>query len=317
LVAVRRYGMLVLVLALLAGTAVAFAVSERLKLEKSPITATRVAKVFSPVCDCPQSRATIAFRLRRVDRIRLSLIDDEGNEVRRLIDGRRFGKGKKHFTWNGRDDAGELVPEGRYRPKVELLGAGRTIVMPNPIEVDRTRPAVAVVAVGPRTLSPDGDGRGDRLTVRYRASERAHGLLLVNGQQRVRTRRQRPVWQLEWYGTVEGRPLAPGTYRLAVAVEDLAGNVSRPVPAGVARIRYVELPRRPLLTRPGAPLGLSVSTDSPRVEWTLRRGSSLVGRGSGGPTLRLTAPRRPGRYVLVVRAAGHAARSVVVVRRPS
>jgi len=305
-----------LVLALLAGAAVAFAVSERLKLEKPPIAGPRVDKVFSPVCGCPQRRAVIAFRLRKSDRLELTVIDSEGREVRALVDGRRFGRGFHHLTWNGRDDLGALLPEGRYRPKVEFLDAGRTIVLPNPIRIDTTRPRVRLLSVGPRVLSPDGDGRADRVKVRYRASERGHGLLLVNGIRRVRGRWKRPNGELDWYGKVEGRALPPGRYRLSVAVVDLGGNVSRPVPAGVVQIRYVELEPDAVRARPGERFSVRVSADARSVRWTLRRGSSVVATGPGrAGSLALRAPRRPGRYLLAVEAAGHRARAVVLVRR--
>ncbi len=306
-----------LVLGLLAGTAVAFAVSEGLKLEKTPITATKVDKVFSPVCGCPMRRARIAFRLRKADRLTISMVDSEGRRIRTLVDGRRFGRGLHHFTWNGRDDGGRLVLEGKYRPKVELSGADRTIVLPNPIRVDVTRPRVVLVGVRPRVLSPDGDGRGDVARVRYRVSERAHALLLVNGRQRVRGRWQRPRGELSWYGRAGGRPLPPGRYRLEIVAEDLAGNLSRPVSAGLVRIRYVELSQRVVRARAGARIAVGVSADAPRLLWSLRRGSSTVARGSAGKAIVLRAPRRPGRYLLVVEAAGHRARAAVVVRRPA
>ncbi len=188
----RRHAPLLVVLALLVGSAVAFGVAERLKVEKSPVTGTVVDKVFSPVCRCPQRRALISFRLRRADRLQLSLLDDEGREIRTLVDGERAARGPHEFFWNGRDDEGTLVPEGRYRPKVELGRADRTIVLPNPIAVDATRPTIRVVSVRPRALSPDGDGHGDIVRVRYRANEPVHGLLFVNGRPRVVSRSQRP-----------------------------------------------------------------------------------------------------------------------------
>ena len=95
-----------LVLALLAGSAVAFAVSEGLKLQKRPITPTEITKVFSPVCKCPQARANIDFKLLKQDTITLSVVDGRGHEVRRLVDHRRLNKGGHHFSWNGQDDAG-------------------------------------------------------------------------------------------------------------------------------------------------------------------------------------------------------------------
>ena len=50
---------------MLVGTATAFAVTQHLKLEPSPISQTHVAKVFSPVCECETDAAKIEFTLRR------------------------------------------------------------------------------------------------------------------------------------------------------------------------------------------------------------------------------------------------------------
>ena len=313
----RRHAPLLVALALLVGSAVAFGVAERLKVEKSPVTGTVVDKVFSPVCRCPQRRASIAFRLRRADRLKVSLLDDEGREIRTLVDGERAARGPHEFFWNGRDDEGRLVPEGRYRPKVELGRADRTIVLPNPISLDVTAPDVRVVSVRPRALSPDGDGRGDIVRVRYRASERAHGLLIVNGRLRVVSRSQRPGGVLQWVGGAPGGgKLRPGTYRLAVQARDLAGNLSQRVPAAVVPLRYVRLEETRVTTAPGESVVLGVEADAPRVSWILRRGSSVVGRGLARRAVRFDAPARPGRYVLVATAGSHSDRAVVVVRRP-
>ena len=314
----RRHAPLLVAIALLVGSAVAFGVAERLKVEKSPVAGTAVDKVFSPVCKCPQRRASIAFRLRRADRLELSLLDDEGREVRRLVDGERAVRGPHEFFWNGRDDDGRLVPEGRYRPKVELGRADRTIVLPNPITVDLTPPTVRVLSTRPRAISPDGDGHGDIARVRYRGNERIHGLLYVNGRFRVLSRSQRQGGVLQWVGGAPGGgKLPPARYRLSVQAKDLAGNLSRRVPAGAVELRYIHLGERRLTAAPGQIVRVEAEADAPRVQWLLRRGSSVVLRGTARRAVRLRAPELPGRYVLVVSAAGHAARALLVVRRQS
>lgn len=310
----RRNAVTLLVLALLAGSAVAFAVAERLKLEKSPVTGTYVDKVFSPVCACPTKRAAIAFRLRKADRLDLSLLDAEGDEVRTLVARYRYPRGRHVFRWDGRDDDGVIVPEGRYRPKVELGRADRTIVLPNPIRVDVTRPSVKVVSLRPRTISPDGDARADGLQIRYRLSERGRVSLLVNGRIRVRGRIGRPAGKLEWFGGADDRALPPGTYRLVVQGEDLAGNRSAGVPVGRVEIRYLRLDARRLVAAPTQRIRVGVDADAP-IRWTLRRGTSVVDRGRARRAIVLRAPRRPGRYVLTAFAAGHPARAVLLVRR--
>jgi FlgD Ig-like domain len=309
----RRAATTVLVLAVLAGAAAAFAVSEALKVQVAAVTDTHISKVFSPVCNCEKQRARIEFRLTRSERLTLDVVDSEGDRVRRLVDGGRFARGRHHFTWDGRNDDGMLVPEGRYRPRVRLEEAGRTLVLPNPIRVDVTRPRIALVSVR-RVFSPDGDDRADVLRVHYRVSEPAYGLLYVNGRRRVRGRLQRLQDELAWYGRVGGRVLPAGAYRLTLVAVDRAGNRSRPMPAGFVRIRFVQLPGRVLRGSAGERLVVSVSTDAKRLRYVLRRGSSVVAAGSSGRTLRLRLPDQPGRYLLVVQGAGHRAQATVVVR---
>jgi hypothetical protein len=52
-----------LLFVLLGATAVAFVVTEGLKLEPSPITKVFVTKIFSPTCECSSDSAVIAFHL--------------------------------------------------------------------------------------------------------------------------------------------------------------------------------------------------------------------------------------------------------------
>ena len=53
---------------LLGGTAAAFALTEQLKLERSPVLRTDVGKLLGPNCRCRYGRIRIAFRLRKADR---------------------------------------------------------------------------------------------------------------------------------------------------------------------------------------------------------------------------------------------------------
>jgi len=303
-----------LVLALLAGSAVAFAVSEGLKLQKRPITPTEITKVFSPVCRCPQAKALIKLRLLRRDTITVTIVDSNGKEVRRLVDHKRFNLGLHHFTWDGRDAAGKVLLSGSYRPKVTFSDIHRTFVLPNPIRIDVTPPKITVVSVKPRVFSPDGDGRSDRVTVSYRVNEHAHALLLVNGHQRVRTFLAPLQGSLDWNGTTREGKLPPGTYRLSLVGLDLAGNRSLPTLAGTVRLRYLALPGPLPDVAAGAAVRVPVDTDAKVVRWTVRRGSSVVGQGRGNSVVVIRAPKKPGRYVLVLDASGHRLRTDLIVK---
>jgi hypothetical protein len=307
---------LLLALAVLVASGASFAISEGLKVQRAAVTAVRVpVRIFSPVCACPQRRVDIGFRLTRSDRVTLGIVDANDRLVRTLVRHRLFSRGAHHFTWNGRDEDGVVVPEGQYRPRVRLERTAKTIVLPTPITVDVTPPKIRVVSVRPRVISPDGDGRSDVARIRYAISEHAHAVLYVAGRQAARTKFQRRHDNVNWYGSLDGRRLGPGSYRLQLAAVDLAGNESRRIPAGTVTIRFVKLPAKLFRVGPRGRLVIPVSADATRLRFTLRHGRSVVASGTSGRRLVLRAPRKPGRYLLTVQVGDHRAGATVVVRK--
>jgi hypothetical protein len=305
---VTRFFPLALVLVLLAATTVAFVVTEGLKLEPSPIRATHVTKTFAPGCGCRTRRARIAFTLRRRDTITVAILDADKRVVRTLLADGHVKAGKQVFFWDGSDETGQIVPEVAYEPRVELKGERRSITLPNPIVVDTTPPTLRVLSEKPRTFSPDGDGHSDRLSIRYRQSERGHPFLLVRGAVRVRAHAGKTTGKLDWYGKVRHRPVPPGSYRLTVRTRDIAGNLSRPVTITV-RVRYIALTPRVVRARAGALVRLHVSTNARRFHWR-------VGKRAGtaaAPTLALRVPQKPGQYRLVVRERGFTATARLII----
>ena len=133
-----RIASTVLVVALLAATAAAFALTQGLKLQKSPIFGTRVQPVFSPVCECPKDHVRIRFFLRRADQLTVTIRDGGGDTVDTLVHRRRYRRGLVELSWNGIQPSGIAVADGTYRPAVHMAREHRTIVLPNPIEVDTT-----------------------------------------------------------------------------------------------------------------------------------------------------------------------------------
>jgi FlgD Ig-like domain len=290
-----------LVVCLLGGTAAAFAVTQGLKLDRSPIFGTEVDKLVSPRSGL---NAAIAFRLREADTMTVAVADDDGEVVRMLQPRLRVPARRFAFSWDGRDDAGRPLPEGEYRPRIRLADERQTILLPNDIELDTTAPSFEHGDVRPRVISPDRDGRAEGITVRYSAGEKVHALLFVNGKRRYRSR-ARDSGVIRW-----GVPLPAGRYRLQIAVEDRAGNVSTRADVGTVRIRYVELARNVIRARAGLRFGVGVSTDasSYRYRFSGRRG---VQRGD---FLLLRAPEKARRYRLYVQANGHADSALVIVR---
>jgi hypothetical protein len=307
-----RWPHLLIVLALLAATAAAFAMTERLKLERSPVTGTRVDRVFSPVCECARDLAVISFVLRQRETVTLDILDKDRRSIRTLVRNRREPRGRVSYTWDGRDNLERIVPEGVYRPRVQLERNGRTIVLPNPIRVDTTAPVIRIVRVFPRVFSPDSDGRDDRVTVEYRINERANALMLVDSRQRVQSKFRRLEGRLVWFGRVNGSVVRPGVYELRLRAVDRAGNRSLRTRAVPVRVRFVELSRERISVVAGKRFSVRVRTDADQYRWL------FAGERGGGrrQVLVLRAPEEPGAYTLYVIVGGRAARAAVEVLPP-
>jgi len=298
-----RFLPVVLVVGLLGGSAAAFAVTERLKLERSPIFGTQVGKVVSPASG---RRVKIGFRVRTSDSLSLAIVDSQDRVVRALISSHHVRSGRKRYTWDGRDDAGNSVPDGIYKPRVHLASEHRTILLPNPIVVDTKVPHIALTRTSLTVVSPDGDARDDYLTVFFHTSEPARAVLFANGRKAVKLK-SFTAHSLKW-GRRNGMPTRPGVYRLRLRAIDAAGNPGPRTRVFTVRIRYIELGKHVIRAKAGSRIVVPVSTDARSYSWRI---GSRHGRVRNG-RLSIEAGA-PGRYHLVVSERGHQARALVVV----
>jgi FlgD Ig-like domain len=211
---VRRHAATIVVLTLLIGTAVAFAETERLKLQPTAIEESFVQPAFSPTCNCSEARAEIRLRLHRADTATVRVVDASGKTVRVLVDDKRLPSGRTRLHWDGRDDAGNRVPDGLYHFAVHLDRPGRTFELPRRIALDTVPPRARI-----RSYTRNAP-LSQYVRVFYRVNEPAHVVLYVNGTKTVGpTLTKLRAAQLQW------RAPAPGRYRLEVAAVDLAGNL--------------------------------------------------------------------------------------------
>jgi hypothetical protein len=223
---VRRWGSAVVVLAVLAATAVAFATTERQKLERTPFAVVRMDDVLSPVCRCSTNGATIALRFRRTHVLTVEILDAQGRVVRTLASEETVRDGVFDVRWHGRDDVGRRVPDGTYDPRF-VLDNGRTFDPPNPIRVDSVPPRTRLLSIEPRRVR-----QGKRVRFRYRVSEPAHPLLFADGRRVVTGNAKALTAQFQWFAR-----LRRGRHRLQLAAVDLAGNVGARTRPFVVRIR--------------------------------------------------------------------------------
>jgi hypothetical protein len=314
---VTRAARIVFALLVLA-TLGAFVVTQKLKSGPPLVVRPYISTVFSPAPDARVRQARISFWIVHGDDVSVSIVDADGQIVRRLVDGRHL-PARKRITrfWNGRTDGGHVAPDGSYRVRVALLGQGRTIDLAQPIVLDTRPPRPRVTDVEPRA----GDGpaflpqRGvHAVTIHVRGTEGRQARVLIY---RTDVAPPRRVGELTipagrstttWDGTLGGRPAPAGTYLMGLLVADRSGNpgtfparlppvagrISTPATHAGVTIRY--LAAAPPLTPVPAGRVATVFVDARDhpYQWALRRlGDTKViahGHGHGG-RLRLRMPR--------------------------
>ena len=214
-----------LVVSILCGTTVAFVSTEVLKLKRSPITGTTIDKLFSPRCSCRHRSALIAFSLTEKDILTLLVIDGNGRPVVNLLRFQPERAGFHRFRWNGEATSGRVVADGVYRVEVRLQRQARTLVLPNNIQVDTTRPRVRLTAVRPRLIVRGGSPNS--IVAHYTADEPVFAILFVDRRLVVRNRFARKSGELRWYGRTATHLFPSGSYSVTLGALDPAGNRSR------------------------------------------------------------------------------------------
>lgn len=328
--------------ALVVATLGAFFVTQRLKQTPRLVQTLSVTETFSP--QVAFRRAGIRIRLKRTDDASVSILDEDGDVVRRLARNRRMrGGAPVQLLWDGRDAAGRVVPDGPYRVRVGLRRQGRSVTLLDEIAVDATppRPIVRVArpegARGPLIFPLPGN-RPVRFTVSNAAVEgtpvfRVYRTDLPRPRAVTRLRSAPGATRGEWRGPIAGaRRPPPGTYVIVAQVRDRAGNVGSSYPFGAppregdppggagVTVRYLAGQAPPRAVRAGSRVTVFVDSRRRPYRWRLHRlgQTETLARGrSRRPALRVRAPRRPsGVYLLELRAGGRRAKVPIAVSGP-
>jgi hypothetical protein len=222
-----RLAVTVLVLALLAATATAFALTEVLKLERTPIVRPRFNVAFSPGCGCPHDSARLPIRLKKPETIDATIFDSDGDSVRTLLHAQREPRGRLVLKWDGKDASAAIVPDGTYKVRLSFEGSDRSILVPNPIRVDTAPPEAELVSVEPHVVKSK-----EAMKIVVDSNERARLLLYADGALVARGKLgdEGPITLL-WRGAGQ---LPPGTHVLRVDAQDRAGNTDT---AGTASVQ--------------------------------------------------------------------------------
>ena len=308
----------VTLLGLLVATAAAFAITEHLKLEKSPIFGVSIftskpgePRIFSPVCGagCASNKATVRLKLRHTGRVTVTIVDADHHKVATITSNfLAHAKSPQHFVWHGQTASGVRAPDGVYYPWVTLNR--HTYKFINPITLDTVPPQVVsatVVKKKPVLFA----GHGQSIAIRYTFSKHAHPVLFLDGRRITLGHRTRLSGKIKWAGKADDKSLPAGRYVLSIGAQDLAGNQT---PVGKRKqetvvLRYIAVTPGLTKVKAGRPFRVRVETAAKRYTWRLgKRHGERRGR-----TLRLLAPTTPGTYRLVVAENGHAATAVLKV----
>lgn len=148
--------------ALIVATIGAFVISQHLKVTTPFIsgvsgpTPPAINPISGPTaCRDPATGRSVSERsttvsfyvVHHADEINVYVVDQSGTTVRTIARGVSMHKSKaptpdafravtKHFSWNGRNEAGRLVTPGTYFFRVYLVHQQRTIELPQSVRVE-------------------------------------------------------------------------------------------------------------------------------------------------------------------------------------
>jgi flagellar hook assembly protein FlgD/outer membrane protein OmpA-like peptidoglycan-associated protein len=199
-----------------------------------------------------------------------------------------FWKGKAaDFTWDGKDDNGNRVPDGFYTYVVKATrqSGNATAKELRGIQVD-TRPTPLYITASATGFSPNGDGFRDDLSfsllVTVKEGIKAWKLALMHssaGSQKEFTGTGAPPASVTWDGKVGYQTAPEGTYTAVFSVEYAKGNLPEARTQGL-RLDVtgpkVEISASPLPFSPDndgvndeLTIGLKVDDLSPIESWEL------------------------------------------------
>lgn len=127
-----------LLLAAVASLAAVFQV-QRIEAAGGPLSEPSASTYFSPNDDGVKDVAEVRFTTRQAESVSIVIVDSSGRIVRHLLTDEQID-GAHELTWDGRNDADQLVDEGTYRVRITRTGDRRVYSPTLPTIVDLSTP---------------------------------------------------------------------------------------------------------------------------------------------------------------------------------
>ncbi len=169
--------------------------------------------LFSPNGDGYLESLTAFYVLSEEANVTAEVLNGAGQRVRTLMLEQPQVAGQHALTWDGRDDGGNIVPDGTYRLRVVAVGTARRSEHTLPVEVDTTPPALSVA-----NLKPQMTVRESTLTVEGTTDPDA--LVWINDEPQPIPVQNNGVFRVV-------RQLQEGENTITVRAVDNAGNETR------------------------------------------------------------------------------------------
>jgi hypothetical protein len=235
--------------ALAVATVAAFFVTQHLKVS-TPLLAglpkpfpSAINPVSGGVCPVkgPHGPERISFRRMKIsfylqnrsDNVDVSIVTPSGAAIATIGRGRYMRAGphpvRAQFTWAGREDNGQLAPDGVYYVRVTLIHEGRTVEIsnpagvPQPITIKTRPPQPAVTSVTP----PRIPAARTAVKIRYRGAGNRGAVIRIYRLQRSRRLTLVASFLVAgrgsaatWDGLIGHRPASRGTYVIGLLVTD-------------------------------------------------------------------------------------------------
>ena len=184
---------------------------------------------ISPNGDGVADRATISYTLSAPATVTAVLQDGAGNDLSTLFSQTR-GAGSHSFLLSA-----DAIADGRYVIVLTASNRRTTVTRTLHVTVDRT---VSRLALSPRAVSPNGDGRNDTATlsfalardatVRVDLKQSGHTVeTLLDGTEPPGTQ------SVAWNGTVAEQRVSDGSYTVVITVITSLGTTSYTLPLRV------------------------------------------------------------------------------------